>query len=70
MAEQGITSARIVGVSFVPSNSVDIPNGQLDFGGPNASKFVGNITFTPKTTTAPASEYWGINQTITYVIAY
>lgn len=65
LAEQGITGARTVGISFVPSDSAGTPNGQLDFGGPNPSKFIGNITFTPKTTTAPASEYWGINQTIT-----
>ncbi|GJJ13159.1 hypothetical protein Clacol_007410 [Clathrus columnatus] len=67
MVMQGITKARLVGVSFVPSESAGgVPNGQLDFGAPNLSKYVGNITFTPKTTTAPASEYWGINQTITY----
>ena len=30
------------------------------------SKFTGSITFIPLTTTSPASEFWGINQSIRY----
>lgn len=29
-------------------------------------RFTGAITFTPITKTSPASQYWGIDQTITY----
>ena len=28
--------------------------------------FTGQITYTPITSTAPASNYWGIDQTVTY----
>lgn len=30
------------------------------------SRYVGDINFTPITTTYPASKYWGINQDVSY----
>lgn len=30
------------------------------------SKYTGTLTYTPITSTSPASEYWGINESITY----
>jgi len=41
-------------------------NGELTWGGTDSSKFTGSISFTPKTTTSPASEFWGINQSVRY----
>lgn len=41
-------------------------NGELTFGGTDSSRFTGEITFTPITSTSPASNYWGIDQTVTY----
>lgn len=41
-------------------------NGELTFGGVDSTKYTGEIDFTPITTTSPASQYWGINQDLTY----
>ncbi|KAH9936082.1 acid protease [Fomitopsis serialis] len=41
-------------------------NGELTFGGVDSTKYTGDITYTPITTTSPASNYWGINQDVTY----
>lgn len=32
----------------------------------DTSKYTGILAYTPLTTTSPASEYWGINESITY----
>ncbi|EIM92896.1 aspartic peptidase A1 [Stereum hirsutum FP-91666 SS1] len=63
---QGTISAREVSVSFEPTTSLSSVNGELTFGGTDSSKFTGSITFAPLTTTSPASEFWGISQSITY----
>lgn len=41
-------------------------NLQTFVGGTDSSKFTGSINFTPITTTSPANEFWGINQSIRY----
>ncbi|THH08352.1 hypothetical protein EW145_g2760 [Phellinidium pouzarii] len=63
---QGVISANEIGVSFEPTTEEVDTNGELTFGGTDSSKFTGSITFTPLTTTSPASEFWGINQSIKY----
>jgi len=63
---QGTISENLVAVSFNPITSEPVTNGELTFGGTDSSKFTGAITFTPVTATSPASEFWGINQTISY----
>ena len=66
---QGIISQDLVGVSFVPTTQANPDqNGELDFGAVDPSKFTGPISFVPITTTSPASLFWGIDQSITYVI--
>ena len=40
--------------------------GSLDFGGADASKHTGKLTYTPITKTDPATDYWGIDQSIQY----
>ena len=65
---QGTISQDLVGVSFVPTIDVNPDqNGELDFGAVDPSKFTGDITFVPITGTSPASAFWGIDQSITYV---
>lgn len=63
---EGIISEIVVGISFEPTTSQTNTNGELTFGGTDATKYTGAITYTPLTTTYPASYYWGINESITY----
>ncbi|KAH9885224.1 acid protease [Cubamyces lactineus] len=63
---QGVIPAHEVAVSFEPTDSPEVVNGELTFGGTDSSKFEGTITFAPLTRTSPASEFFGIDQSITY----
>jgi hypothetical protein len=63
---QGTISEIVVGVSFEPTTTESDTNGELTFGGTDATKYTGTLTYTPLTTTYPASYYWGINESITY----
>ncbi|CDO71514.1 hypothetical protein BN946_scf184910.g13 [Trametes cinnabarina] len=63
---QGTIPSDLVAVSFEPTNSPEVTNGELTFGGTDSSKFTGSITFAPLTRTSPASEFFGINQSIRY----
>jgi hypothetical protein len=63
---EGTISEIVVGVSFEPTTSESDANGELTFGGTDATKYTGAIAYTPLTTTYPASYYWGINESITY----
>ncbi|KAJ7673530.1 acid protease [Mycena rosella] len=65
--KQGTIPVESIGISYVPTTSTtDAANGELTFGGTDASKFTGDISYVPITQTSPASNYWGIDQTITY----
>ncbi|KAI0348262.1 aspartic peptidase A1 [Trametopsis cervina] len=63
---QGVIPQNLVAVSFRPTTSDNNANGELTFGGTDSSKFTGSISFAPLTRTSPASEFWGIDQTIRY----
>jgi len=63
---QGTITSNEIGVSFEPTTSSSVRNGELTFGGTDSSKFTGSITFTGITGTSPANEFWGINESITY----
>ncbi|TBU21523.1 acid protease [Dichomitus squalens] len=63
---QGLIGEGQVGVSFEPTTSLEVTNGELTFGGTDPSKFTGDLNFVPITSTAPANEFVGIDQTITY----
>ncbi|KAJ3753638.1 family A1 protease [Lentinula raphanica] len=58
---QGTISEKVVAISFEPTTSEEVTNGELTFGGTDSSKFTGHITYTSKT-----GNYWGITQTLTY----
>ncbi|TRM60642.1 aspartic peptidase domain-containing protein [Schizophyllum amplum] len=56
-----------IGIFYQPTTSADpVPNGELTFGGIDASKCEGEMTWVPITKTSPANKYWGIDQTVTY----
>lgn len=62
-------AANVLGVFYEPTiNIVDnlVGTGYLSFGGVESSKTVGPVTYFPITKTSPASEFWGIDQSITY----
>lgn len=55
-----------LGISYNPSTKSGVVNGELTFGGTDATKIVGNLVTFPITSTSPAREYWGIDQSVTY----
>lgn len=63
---QGTIPQEVVSVSFEPTTTRSYTNGELIFGGTNATKYNGTIAYTPLTKTHRASYYWGINESITY----
>ncbi|KAH9837240.1 acid protease [Rhodofomes roseus] len=66
LLSQGTISTEVLAVSFEPATSESDANGELTFGGTDSSKFTGSINYVPITSTSPASEYWGIDQSISY----
>ncbi|KAK7048641.1 acid protease [Favolaschia claudopus] len=65
--QQGTIPTESIGISYVPTTSAtEAANGELTFGGTDDSKFEGDISYVPITTTSPASNYWGIDQSISY----
>lgn len=63
---EGAISTEVIGISYNPTSSDSIANGELTFGGTDASKYTGAITYTPLTTSSSADEYWGISQSLSY----
>ncbi|KAF8645805.1 hypothetical protein AX14_009178, partial [Amanita brunnescens Koide BX004] len=63
---QGLIPANEIGISFEPTDSVYISNGELVWGGVDKTKFTGQLHYVPITKTMPAGRYWGVNQTVTY----
>ncbi|KDQ62683.1 hypothetical protein JAAARDRAFT_121181 [Jaapia argillacea MUCL 33604] len=63
---QGTIPEEILGISYVPTTTSGAANGELDFGSVDSSKYTGKIGYVPITSTSPASNYWGIDQSLTY----
>ncbi|KAG2147742.1 acid protease [Suillus bovinus] len=63
--KQGTISSEVLGVFFAPISS-DNTGGELTFGGYDASKITGDVSYVPITSTSPASAYWGTDQSISY----
>jgi len=58
-----------IGVFFEPStlDTLDpVTSGELTFGGINQTRITSDVAFTPITTTSPASQFWGIDQSVSY----
>ncbi|KAG1865900.1 aspartic peptidase domain-containing protein [Suillus subalutaceus] len=62
---QGFIGVEALGIYFVPTTASD-DAGELTFGGHDSSKITSSVTYVPLTTTSPASDYWGIDQSISY----
>lgn len=63
---QGTISAATLGIFYEPTTKEGALNGELVFGGIDQSKITGDLTYVPITGTAPASDYWGIDQDLAY----
>ncbi|RPD60612.1 aspartic peptidase A1 [Lentinus tigrinus ALCF2SS1-7] len=66
----GLLDDYEVGISFRPSNTYDNKNGQLTFGGVDATKYTGELHYTPITSTKPASAFVGVDQSLIYGDVY
>lgn len=65
LLSQGTISEEVLGVYYVPASESN-SNGKLTFGGYDSSVITSSVNYVPLTTTSPASNYWGIDQSITY----
>ncbi|KAG2101065.1 acid protease, partial [Suillus discolor] len=63
---QGTISSNSLGISYEPSSTANVSNGELTFGGTDSTKYTGTLNTVPLTTTSPASAYWGIDQSVSY----
>ncbi|KZT33268.1 family A1 protease [Sistotremastrum suecicum HHB10207 ss-3] len=66
LKSQGTISTEVIGIYYAPTTSESVANGELTFGGTDSSKITGSISYVSLTSTSPASDYWGINQSVTY----
>ncbi|KAL1950685.1 hypothetical protein VTO73DRAFT_5809 [Trametes versicolor] len=63
---QGTIANDSIGIFYQPTTDSGALNGELTFGGVDTSKTTGDVSFVPITSTSPASQYWGIDQELTY----
>ncbi|KAF8622637.1 hypothetical protein AX15_006885 [Amanita polypyramis BW_CC] len=63
---QGKISANKIGISFEPTTSISIQNGEISWGDVDNTKYTGEINYVPVTSGYPASQYWGIDGSIAY----
>ncbi|KAI0710863.1 aspartic peptidase A1 [Earliella scabrosa] len=63
---QGVITSAVLAISFQPTQSLEIVNGEATYGGTDPSKFIGSISFAPITSTSPSNLFWGIDQSIRY----
>jgi len=61
----GTISTEVLGIYYAPAAGSD-STGELSFGSVDTSKTTGDVAYVPITSTSPASEYWGIDQSISY----
>ncbi|KAG0304835.1 hypothetical protein BGZ98_004958 [Dissophora globulifera] len=63
---QGKINSDLVAISLEPSTHEGAVNGEISFGEVDASKYTGDINYTPITLTSPASTYWGLDASLKY----
>ncbi|KAJ7078664.1 aspartic peptidase domain-containing protein [Mycena epipterygia] len=66
LLRQNLISNECIGIYYEPTTSANAPNGCLSFGGPDPSKYTGELNYVPITKKSPACNYWGIEQSISY----
>ena len=66
ITESGQVNGEMTFGSTDASKSVNVLSNTYYCMAHRLNRFTGDITFTPITKTSPASQYWGIDQTITY----
>lgn len=64
LASQGTTGNAILGMFYAPY--IENVPGTLTFGDADRSLYTGELGYVGLTTTYPASEYWGIDQSVAY----
>ncbi|KAJ7509621.1 aspartic peptidase A1 [Mycena galericulata] len=62
---QGTINSDLIGISFEPATSDNDGNGSIAFARSSPVP-LGSVAFTPITSTSPASEYWGNDQSVAY----
>ncbi|KJA26749.1 hypothetical protein HYPSUDRAFT_63538 [Hypholoma sublateritium FD-334 SS-4] len=55
-----------IAISFAPTTVESIINGEISWGATDSKKYTGSITYSPLTSTSPASEYWGVDISVVY----
>ncbi|KAF8448674.1 family A1 protease [Boletus edulis BED1] len=65
LLSQGTISEEVIGIYYVPA-SESSSTGELTFGDYDKSMITSSVRYTSLTTSSPASNYWGINQSISY----
>ena len=65
LLSQGTISEEVLGIYYVPA-AESSSTGEITFGGVDDSITTGSVNYVSFTTTSPASNYWGINQSISY----
>ncbi|KAJ3555657.1 hypothetical protein NM688_g2452 [Phlebia brevispora] len=63
---EGLIPEHLIAISFEPTQTAPITNGEITFGGIDPTKYYPEITYAPPTTTSPSAQSWGFDQTITY----
>ncbi|KAG2354355.1 aspartic peptidase domain-containing protein [Suillus spraguei] len=63
---QGTIRQSVVGILFKPIVADFVNEGELNFGGADPTKYIGNLKYARMATTARSSLHWGINQRIYY----
>lgn len=65
LLSQGTISSEVIGVYYAPAAGSD-SSGEITFGGADSGKYTGDIAYADVTATSPASEYWGVDQAVSY----
>ncbi|KAF8470920.1 family A1 protease [Russula ochroleuca] len=63
---QGKIEQNLVAVSFEPTASEPVIDGELTFGSTDSTKYTGDITYFPITKTLPSGRFWGVDASFIY----